>query len=57
MRFLGLQYIYIYIYALRIFLGRMLDKYVFGADAIMLVYDVTNASSFENLKDWLEQAK
>ncbi|XP_023346886.1 ras-related protein Rab-28 [Eurytemora carolleeae] len=37
--------------------GRMLDKYVFGADAIMLVYDVTSASSFENLKEWLEQSK
>ena len=35
----------------------MLDKYVFGADAIMLVYDVTSASSFENLKEWLEQSK
>ena len=34
--------------------GRMLDKYIFGADAVMLVYDVTNTASFESLQDWLE---
>ncbi|KRZ78396.1 Ras-related protein Rab-28 [Trichinella papuae] len=30
----------------------MLDKYVFGADGAMLVYDVTNAASFDKIKDW-----
>ena len=29
--------------------GSMLDKYAFGAHAIMLVYDVTNGSSFDQL--------
>jgi len=37
--------------------GRMLDKYVFGAHAILLVYDVTNSNSFDNLQDWLEQTR
>ena len=37
--------------------GRMLDKYIFGADAVMLVYDVTNSASFESLEDWLEMAR
>ena len=29
--------------------GSMLDKYAFGAHAIMLVYDVTNGASFDQL--------
>ena len=29
--------------------GNMLDKYAFGAHAIMLVYDVTNGASFDQL--------
>ena len=33
--------------------GRMFDKYVYGANAIMLIYDVTNVKSFENLETWL----
>lgn len=37
--------------------GRMLDKYIFGANAVMLVYDVTNTKSFDSLADWLEQSK
>lgn len=35
----------------------MLDKYVYGANAICLVYDVTNYNSFENLEEWLKQCK
>ena len=34
--------------------GRMLDKYIFGAHAVMLVYDVANTASFDSLEDWLE---
>ena len=37
--------------------GRMLDKYVFGANAILLVYDVSNYNSFENLEGWLLACK
>ncbi|XP_013786843.1 ras-related protein Rab-28-like [Limulus polyphemus] len=33
--------------------GQMLDKYISGAHAVLLVYDITNYSSFENLNDWL----
>lgn len=36
--------------------GEMLDKYIYGADAILLVYDITNYSSFENLEDWFQTA-
>lgn len=37
--------------------GNMLDKYAFGAHAIMLVYDVTNGASFDQLSDWLRAVK
>lgn len=36
--------------------GAMLDKYIYGADAVLLVYDITNYSSFENLDDWYQTA-
>ncbi|CAF4128283.1 unnamed protein product [Rotaria magnacalcarata] len=32
--------------------GSMLDKYIFGVDIVLLVYDITNLQSFENLEDW-----
>ncbi|CAD5122837.1 DgyrCDS11241 [Dimorphilus gyrociliatus] len=35
--------------------GGMLDKYLYNADGVILVYDVTNLESFENLMDWKEQ--
>ncbi|XP_067936026.1 ras-related protein Rab-28-like [Watersipora subatra] len=34
--------------------GEMLDNYIYGADGVLLVYDVTNTSSFENIADWLK---
>ncbi|XP_078047669.1 ras-related protein Rab-28 [Augochlora pura] len=37
--------------------GNMLDKYVFGAHIILLVYDVTNTFSFEILEDWIEKIR
>ncbi|PAA64738.1 hypothetical protein BOX15_Mlig013761g3 [Macrostomum lignano] len=37
--------------------GSMLDKYLYNADGVVLVYDITNFSSFENLEDWLTSAK
>ena len=37
--------------------GRMLDKYIFGADAVMLVYDVTNTASFESLEAQLRSER
>ena len=40
-----------------VYSGRMLDKYVFGADAVLLVYDVTNAATFDNLNEWLDQTR
>ncbi|GLE09017.1 hypothetical protein PINS_up020544 [Pythium insidiosum] len=32
--------------------GKMLKNYIFGAQAVLLVYDVTNYESFQNLEDW-----
>ena len=37
--------------------GRMLDKYIFGAHAILLIYDVTNSKTFENLETWLRASQ
>jgi len=37
--------------------GKMLDKYIFGANAILFVYDITNQESFDNLEDWYDTAK
>ena len=36
--------------------SQMLDKYAYGADAILMVYDVTNERSFVNLAEWLKAA-
>ncbi|KAK1904543.1 Ras-related protein Rab-28, partial [Dissostichus eleginoides] len=37
--------------------GKMLDKYVYGAHGVLLVYDITNYQSFENLEDWFSLVK
>ena len=36
--------------------SQMLDKYAYGADAILMVYDVTNEKSFVGLTEWLGAA-
>eukprot|EP00873_Tetraselmis_striata_P008397 jgi/Tetstr1/428661/TSEL_018649.t1 len=33
--------------------GKMIRNYIFGAQAVLLVYDITNYQSFANLEDWL----
>lgn len=35
----------------------MLEKYINGAQGAVVVYDVTNSSSFENLEDWINIIK
>ncbi|KHN77951.1 Ras-related protein Rab-28 [Toxocara canis] len=35
----------------------MLQKYVFGAHGALVIYDVTNSSSFESLEDWVKIIK
>uniref|UniRef100_A0A2K6ERT4 RAB28, member RAS oncogene family n=1 Tax=Propithecus coquereli TaxID=379532 RepID=A0A2K6ERT4_PROCO len=35
----------------------MLDKYICGAQGILLVYDITNHQSAENLEDWYTVVK
>jgi Ras-related protein Rab-28 len=37
--------------------SKMLSKYVFGADAILFLYDLTNKESFKNIEDWLDLIK
>lgn len=37
--------------------SKMMGSYIHGADAVLLVYDITNALSFENLRDWLDVVK
>ncbi|XP_043918521.1 ras-related protein Rab-28 [Protopterus annectens] len=37
--------------------GRMLDKYIYGAQGVLLVYDISNYQSFENLEDWYAMVK
>lgn len=35
----------------------MLSNYIFGAHGVLLVYDVSSYSSFENLEDWYSSVK
>lgn len=37
--------------------SNMLDKYVFGAHIVLLVYDITNSSSFDVLEEWMDQVR
>ncbi|XP_064602235.1 LOW QUALITY PROTEIN: ras-related protein Rab-28-like [Liolophura sinensis] len=37
--------------------GKMVENYIYGAHGILLVYDITNYSSFENLEDWYATIK
>lgn len=32
--------------------GKMLKNYIYGAQGVLLVYDITNYESFQNLEDW-----
>eukprot|EP01006_Ploeotia_vitrea_P018166 TRINITY_DN49436_c0_g1_i1.p1 TRINITY_DN49436_c0_g1~~TRINITY_DN49436_c0_g1_i1.p1 ORF type:complete len:148 (-),score=73.77 TRINITY_DN49436_c0_g1_i1:91-534(-) len=35
----------------------MIGNYIYGSQAILLVYDITNYQSFQNLEDWLRIVK
>ncbi|XP_011505600.1 PREDICTED: ras-related protein Rab-28-like [Ceratosolen solmsi marchali] len=37
--------------------SNMLDKYIFEANIILLVYDITNSSSFDILEDWVTKIR
>ena len=37
--------------------SRMIENYVYAAQAVVLVYDVTNPASFHNLEEWLGVVK
>jgi GTPase SAR1 family protein len=32
--------------------GKMVGNYIFGAEAVLLCYDITNAQTFADLEDW-----
>jgi Ras-related protein Rab-28 len=33
--------------------SKMVSNYIYGAQAVLLVYDITNFQSFQDLEDWL----
>jgi Ras-related protein Rab-28 len=33
--------------------SKMIGKYIFGAQAVILAYDITKYETFQNLEDWL----
>lgn len=37
--------------------SKMLRSYIYGAQAVLLCYDVTNHASFDDLEDWLREAQ
>ncbi|EKX54655.1 hypothetical protein GUITHDRAFT_100130 [Guillardia theta CCMP2712] len=37
--------------------SKMLGSYIFGSQAIIIVYDITNYQSFQNAEDWLALVK
>lgn len=37
--------------------GKMLENYIYGSNGIVMVYDITNYASFENVEDWYSTAK
>lgn len=37
--------------------GKMLENYLYGAHGVLLVYDITNYSSFENVEDWFQKLR
>eukprot|EP00899_Mesostigma_viride_P028361 jgi/Mesvir1/870/Mv17439-RA.2 len=37
--------------------GKMIGNYIFGAQAVLLVYDISNYQSFQNLEDWFALVK
>ncbi len=37
--------------------SKMVSNYIYGAQAVLLVYDITNYQSFQDLEDWLALVK
>uniref|UniRef100_A0A0K2V6Q2 Ras-related protein Rab-28 n=2 Tax=Lepeophtheirus salmonis TaxID=72036 RepID=A0A0K2V6Q2_LEPSM len=37
--------------------GKMLDNYIYGANALIFLYDVTNAESINNLEKWVSACR
>nr|XP_002125663.2 ras-related protein Rab-28-like [Ciona intestinalis] len=33
--------------------GSMFDKYIYGANGFVLLYDITNLQSFQNIEEWM----
>jgi len=37
--------------------SKMIGKYIFGAQAVLICYDVTNYQSFQNVEEWIKIVK
>lgn len=37
--------------------GKMIGNYIYGAQAVLLTYDISNYQSFQNLEDWYSLVK
>jgi len=37
--------------------SKMIGNYIYGAQAVLLCYDITNYQSFQNLEDWFDLVK
>jgi len=37
--------------------SKMIQNYIYGANAVLLAYDITNYQSFQNLTDWMTLVK
>ena len=37
--------------------SKLLSSYIYGSDAVILTYDITNLESFKNLEEWLKYVK
>ena len=37
--------------------SKILASYIYGSDAVILTYDITNLESFKNLEEWLKYVK
>ena len=37
--------------------SKILASYIYGSDAVILTYDITNLESFQNLNEWLKYVK
>lgn len=37
--------------------SKLLAKYIYGSDCVILTYDITNYASFKNLQEWFQMVQ